>query len=303
MIDRLAAYWASKKQMSSKIWRWLSILLTIAMIVYLTYAFTRGKLRLDQFNWKTYGWTILVVLWIYLFLLIIQFFIWSRIISFHRKADIQDVAIYSRTILMRSLPGGAWHWVGRISMYSDETQVPTRVVVVGNFLEWVLVILSGIGIFFMTLPSQALGFSMAALVFGASIVLGMTWRLAARNWIARVAEGGLWVALDGLAWLLNGVIFFLIVQAVAGRGQLSGVEALRAWSFTGSLGVLVSMFPSSLGVREISLVWLLQAKLSSSIVLLIALMLRLIYMLGDVIWGVIGWLISSLILRNRNKTN
>jgi uncharacterized membrane protein YbhN (UPF0104 family) len=87
------------------------------------------------------------------------------------------------------------------------------------------------------------------------------------------------------------------VQAVVGPGQLNGWDALKAWSFTGSLGMLVTMLPSSLGVREISLVWFLQAKLTPSVALLIALMLRIIYTFADVVLGGIGWLISSLILR------
>ena len=62
MIDRLADYWLTKKPKRTKLWRWLSILLTIAMIAYLVYVFTQGKLHLDQINWKAYGGTLLVVL-------------------------------------------------------------------------------------------------------------------------------------------------------------------------------------------------------------------------------------------------
>lgn len=302
MIDRLADYWSSKKPKRSKLWQWLSLLLTITMLVYLVYAFTQGGLRLNQINWKAYRGAILAVLGIYLLSLIIQFYVWARIISFHRKVSWQDVDIYARMILMRSLPGGAWHWVGRISMYSGGTEVPTRVVVLGNFLEWALLTLSGAGIFFVTLPLPGLGFILAALTFCATLALAISWQPTTRKWIIRLAEGSLWMALYSVAWFLGAAILYLIVQAVAGPGQLNGWEALKAWSLTGSLGMLVTMLPSSLGVREISLVWLLQAKLTPSIALLIALMLRIIYTLADAIWGMIGWSISYLILRKRRPT-
>ena len=299
MIDRLADYWSSKKRKDSKLWRWLSFLLTIAMVAYLAYAFTQGGLRLDQIDWKAYGGVVLAVLGIYLLSLIVQFYVWTRIISFHRKVSWQDVDIYARMILMRSLPGGAWHWVGRISMYSSGTEVSTRVVVLGNFLEWVLFTLSGAGIFFVTLPLPGLGFPLAALTFGATLALAIGWQPATRKWTIRLAEGSLWMALYSMAWFLAAAILYLIVQAVAGPGQLNGWEALKAWSLTGSLGMLITMLPSSLGVREITLVWMLQARLTPSVALLIALMLRIIYTLADAIWGMAGWLMSYLILRKR----
>ncbi|MDP1547603.1 MAG: hypothetical protein Q8L87_16465 [Anaerolineales bacterium] len=299
MIDRLADYWSSKKPKRSKLWRWLSFLLTIAMVAYLAYAFTQGGLRLDQIDWKAYGGAVLAVLGIYLMSLIIQFYVWTRIISFHRKVSWQDVDIYARMILMRSLPGGAWHWVGRISMYSGGTEVPTRVVVLGNFLEWALLTLSGVGIFFTTLPLPGLGFPLAALTFGAALALAISWQPATQKWTIRLAEGSLWIALYSMAWFLAAMILYIMAQAVAGSGQLDVMEILRACTFTGSLGMLISMLPSSLGVREISLVWMLQATLTPSVALLIALMLRILYTLADAIWGMIGWLISTLIMRKR----
>jgi len=302
MIDRLADYWSSKKRKDSKLWRWLSFLLTIAMVAYLAYAFTQGGLRLDQIDWKAYGGVVLAVLGIYLLSLIVQFYVWTRIISFHRKVSWQDVDIYARMILMRSLPGGAWHWVGRISMYSGGTEVPTRVVVLGNFLEWALLTLSGAGIFFATLPIPGLGVILAALIFCAFLAVAISVQPGTQKWTIRLAEGSLWMALYSMAWFLGATILYLIAQAVAGPSQLNGWETLKAWTLTGSLGMLITMLPSSLGVREITLVWMLQARLTPSVALLIALMLRIIYTLADAIWGMIGWLISTLILRNRQPT-
>jgi len=302
MIDRLADYWSSKKPKRTKLWQWLSVLLTFIMVVYLVYAFTQGGLRLNQINWKAYAGTVIAVLGICLFSLVIQFTIWSRIISFHRKVNWQDISIYAGTIMMRSLPGGAWHWVGRISMYSGATKVPTRVVVVGNFLEWALSTLSGAAIFFVTLPIPNLGYILAVLTFSIILGVAISWQPATRKWTIRVAEGILWMTLYGMLWLSATEILYLIVQAVVGPDSLTCWEALRASTLTGTLGMLISMLPSSLGVREISMVWLLQAKLTPAVTLLIALMLRIIYTLGDAVWGIIGWLLSLLILRKHQPT-
>lgn len=297
MIERLADYWSAKKPKHSKLWRWINFLLLLALIGYLVYALTQGGLRLDQIDWKAYGGTILAILAIYLPALIIQFYVWARIISFHRKVSWQDVDIYARMILMRSLPGGAWHWVGRISMYSDATEVPARVVVMGNFLEWALLILSGAGIFFLTLSPPALGFFLAALACCAALMLTASWQPASRGWRLRLLEGTLWLLLYGVVWLLAALILYSMAKAVTGAGHLTLFESVKAWTATGSLGMLVTMLPSSLGVREITLVWALQDKLTPSTALIIALMLRIVYTLADVIWGTIGWLMGYLILR------
>jgi hypothetical protein len=303
MIERLANYWASKKPNNSNLWRWSSSLLTIAMLAYLAYAFTQGGLRLDQIDWKAYSGALVVILGIYLLSLVIQFYVWSRIISFHRKVDWQDVNIYARMILMRSLPGGAWHWIGRISMYSGGTEVPTQVVVLGNFLEWALLTLSGAGIFFISLPlPNGLGIILASLTFCVALALAVAWQPAAQKWFTRLIEGSLWMASYSIAWFLGTTILYLIVQAVAGPNHLNAWEALKTWALTGSLGMLITMLPSSLGVREITLVWMLQGKLTPSIALLIALMLRIIYALADAIWGIIGWLTSFLILRKHQPS-
>jgi hypothetical protein len=303
MIDRLADYWSSKKPKRSKFWGWLNLLLTIAMIAYLVYAFTQGGLRLNQIDWKAYKGTILVVLSIYLLSLIIQFYVWARIISFHHKVSWQDVEIYSRMILMRSLPGGAWHWIGRISMYSGGTEVPTRVVVLGNFLEWALLTLSGAEIFFFSLSLPGgLGIILAILTLCVALALAVAWQPATQKRSVRLVEGSLWMVLYSMSWFLGATILYLITQAIAGAGQLNSWESFKAWTLTGSLGMLITMLPSSLGVREISLVWQLQDRLTPSVALLVALMLRIIYTLADAIWGMIGWLISSLIVRNYQPT-
>ena len=298
MIDRLADFWLSKKPKYPMLWRWLSFLLTLSMIAYLIYIFTRGELQFNKINWEAYGGTVLVVLGIYLICLIIQFFAWAKIISFHREVNWQDVDIYARTILMRSLPGGAWHWIGRISMYSSETKVPTRIVLLANFIEWGLLTLSGAGIFFLTLPLPCLGFFLASITFSAALALAIGWQPATKKLLPRFIQGSLWIILYSMVWFLAAAILYLLVYAVAGPNQLNGWDALRTWTFTGSLGLVVTMLPSSLGVREISMVWMLQDKLSSpGVVLLIALMLRIIYTLADVIWGLVVWFISFLVLR------
>ncbi len=297
MLQRLAQSWAGTRKISNNRWRWIGTILTLAAVVYLIITLARGDLKLEQIDWKTYGLVILASFGLYLISLIIQFFTWSRIISFYRKVGWQDVDIYARMILMRSLPGGAWHWVGRISMYSGSTEVPTRIVVLGNFLEWILLILMGASIFLAYTGNPILRVLAIILVISAAVGLSFAWQPPQRSWSKRLAEAGLWAFLDIVVWFAGAGIFYLFTVAVAGREPVSFPEALRIWTFSGSLLMLIIFLPSSLGVREITLVWLLQPYLATSLALLIALLIRVVFMLADIIWGLFGWMFSQIILR------
>jgi hypothetical protein len=196
-------------------------------------------------------------------------------------------------VLMRSLPGGAWHWVGRISMYSGATEVPTRVVVLGIFLEWALLILVGAAIFVAFLPFPVLSVLGSLLLAGAAIALAVSWQPSERGWPRRLAEAFLWVMLDGVVWLAGTAILFLFAGALAGFGRLQPLQSLYVWTFSGSLSMLIIFLPSSLGVREISLVARLQPTFDTSVALLIALLIRIVFIFADIFWGLAGWLLSQ----------
>jgi len=54
-----------------------------------------------------------------------------------------------------------------------------------------------------------------------------------------------------------------------------------------------------IGVQEVSLVFLLQPYLPASVALLVALLLRLLFTLSDVLWGLTGWAFASIALRKK----
>lgn len=301
MLQRFAQEWSRRTRLTQGRWRWIGYLLTLAAVVYLVYTLAKGNIQLNQVDLRVYGWALLASLGFYLVSLVIQFFIWTRLISFHRRATWQDVEIYSRMVLMRSLPGGAWHWVGRISMYSGATEVPTRVVVLGNFLEWALLILVGAAIFVAFLPYPVLSVLGCLLLAGAAIALAVSWQPPERGWLRRLAEAFLWVILDGFVWLAGAAILYSFTGALAGFGRLQPLQALYVWTFSGSLSMLIIFLPSSLGVREISLVALLQPTINPSIALLIALLIRIVFIFADIFWGLTGWLISQMILWRHGK--
>ncbi len=300
MIQRLMEVWAKGTAEARTHWRWVGYALTAAGLVYVLGILFFGGFRLDEVNWKAYWPASLASLWIYLLSLLVQFFIWVRLLSFHRPADWQDLEIYARMILARRLPGGIWHWVGRAAMYSATTTLPTQVVLVANFLEWGMLILVAVGVVVAGTAGSALGLRLifAGLALGLAIALALTWQPRTRPWAVRLAEAGLWTVLYGVSWLLGGIILYLYVTAGGGH-HLGWLEATRLWAVAGGVSLLITVVPAVFGIQEVTLTLILQSYLPPPIALLVAVLIRLIFTLADVVWGLAGWALSYAVIRGR----
>lgn len=272
--------------------RWLTYILTGAGLIYVILIFVYSGQQLGAVAWGEYVPATLLSLLIYLLSLLMQLFVWLRLLSSHHSVGWRDVEIYSRMILMRSLPGGIWHWVGRATMYSATTKVPVRVVVAANLLEWMMFVLAAMGLFLVTVQQQPLvSRTLGVFVISVGVVLAFRWQPSDRSSAWRLAEGGLWVLLDAVAWLLGACIVYLFVQASGGSG-VGIIDVTRAWTLTGVITLVAIIVPAGLGIREASLTWLLLPYMPGVLGLLVALLIRLLFILCDTIWGVLGWGVS-----------
>jgi hypothetical protein len=300
ILQRLADLLASQRANLKTHWRWLSWALTLAALVYVIAVLVVGGLSLRDVNWAAFVPAALATLGLYLLSLLAQLFVWTRILSFHRAPDWQDMEIYSRMLLTRRLPGGFWHWVGRAAMYSAATRVPTRVVVVANFLEWAMLILTGMGLYISGLPSlePAIRVVGAAAVWVLAVGLAVSWQPAAYPLRRRVAEGLLWAGLYGTCWFLGGAILRQFVSA-AGGDITSWIEATRVWALTGSISLFVSIVPAVFGVQEVTLTLLLQTWITPASALIVALLMHFVFSVAEVGWGLAGWGLSAAMQRRQ----
>jgi hypothetical protein len=224
--------------------------------------------------------------------------VWMHMLSFQHKVGWRDVEIYMQTVLMRRLPGGAWHWVGRSSSYSVHTEVGAKPVLWANFLEWLLLMITAIGVVGLFLTDAGLAIRSGLIIL--SLVLGI---ILANRWFPkklgagrRVAMGFSWMVAYGGSWIMGGLILYLLMNA----GQSTDITAVNAtaiWAIAGGVSMLMIIAPSGLGVRELSLALLLSPYVPLSFAILVALLIRLTFTLADVIWGTSGWLISRSINR------
>jgi hypothetical protein len=296
MINKLEN-WSHKIGDAQKRWRWVGNLLTIAAFVYIAAIFIFGGLNFSDIYWGDFWKPTLIALLLYLLSLLFQYIVWVRLISFHHKASWIDMAIYSRVLLLRRLPGGIWHWVGRTAMYTGNSLIPGRTTILANFLEWILLLLIAGAILLggaTNLPAW-LRIGLSSLLVGIGAVLAFAWQPIHRRVILRALESLLWLILFLLTWLMGGLIVYIyVIAATAGAdsGTIDWLYSTWAWALTGGSSLLLVFVPSGLGIREITLTWILGPLIGVSNALVIALLIRITFIVADLLWGSLGLLIS-----------
>jgi uncharacterized membrane protein YbhN (UPF0104 family) len=97
------------------------------------------------------------------------------------------------------------------------------------------------------------------------------------------------------------MIFYEFYIATGGE-NFGRIQAIWLWSLTGGSSQLVFFVPGGSGVRELILAWALQPHLAAASSILIGLLIRVSFILGDIIWGSIGLFISLGINRRLKST-
>jgi len=298
MQPRLLGWWAALQALPRNRWRWVGYALTAAGLAYVLYILIVQGRDLAAVDWGAYLWPTVLALLVYLLSLLVQFFVWLRVLAFHRPPDWHDVDIYARMIITRRLPGGFWHWLGRAAMYTAATQLPTRVVVAANFIEWGLLIVVGAAVYAAGLETIGVGrWLLAAAALAVGLALAAAWQPRTCALAHRLAEGGLWSTLFAGSWLLGGLIVWLYTNA--GGSELGWLAATHAWALAGVVGLILTIVPAVFGIQEVTLTVLLQPALPQATALLAAVLLRLVFTLADVLWGLVGWGIAAAVLRQR----
>ncbi|MFC1878500.1 hypothetical protein ACFLZW_01175 [Chloroflexota bacterium] len=297
------ASWAKFTQYTQSKWRWLGYALSGVALVYLVFLLIQGGVQLQSVDWIAYALVVIYVLGIYLISMMVQAFIWVRMISFYQPTSWRDIAIYARSILMRRMPGGIWHWVGRSTFYANETQASNKAVALANILEMLMLLLvaGAIIIAGFTQTPWALHYILPVIIISLATIVGTLWQPKKRHLWQRITESLGWISLYSFAWLLGGWIIFLFVETGGGQIQLNLVRATWIWAITGGSTLFLVFIPAGVGIREVTLGYLLGPYTSVTDILVIVILLRISFTLADILWGGAGWLLSASFTKGKNK--
>ncbi len=220
----------------------------------------------------------------------------------------KDLEIYSFSTLVRRLPGVIWQLAGRTYLYH---QAETTLVVPlwGTFWElfaqfssamlltglmlvlspplqatcpgglWTMLLLIPIGWF--TLRPRAIFSVMRRIWPKMADGPALTWR----------AVSG-WIGLYMLSWILGGVILYCLVCALDPQPLLLLLISVGLVAASGVLALLTAPIPGGLGIREISLLLLLELYIQSPVAVAAVIMLRLWLLLGEALVALFFFLLA-----------
>jgi uncharacterized membrane protein YbhN (UPF0104 family) len=287
-------------------WRRLAsaiiLILSVSFLVYKTYM-----------SWdalKTYDWQIQYQYLIPSFLLFLcQIVIiswgWQSIMnSLTQPLPFREhLKIYTYTNLMRRIPAGAlWLLAGRMYAYRGQ-RVSARTSALASFLEFVLVILTGLPLAALAgsgleLLSPRAGILLAAIALVLEIglihptVLGRLFRLVRHETLPAELTWRntlMWALIYTLIWLISGTGLFLIICMFTEIPVAALPVTIGVWVLSSLIAYLTLLSPSGLGVKELSLTFLLGIYLPDPLPLVIALATRLIWTVYDIMVGVVAW--------------
>lgn len=212
--------------------------------------------------------------------------------------------IYCVTNLARHLPGVLWHVVGRAVLY-EQAGLSKTVTLLASGVEQVLIVLSGILVYLASLAATPnmvqinVTWLIVIILVGSLMVHPRLIGAVLRRWghqeafPVRYRDLAVWLALYVIIWIVGGCMAVILVDSHQPLSFVEQVKIIGAWSLSGGITSLVTFLPVGLGLREISLVVLLGPSIGWPFATFVAIMLRLLITLFEIIWGTIAWRVGG----------
>ncbi|MBC8163218.1 MAG: flippase-like domain-containing protein [Roseiflexaceae bacterium] len=211
----------------------------------------------------------------------------------------EHAKIYCITTFTRRLPGAIWYMLGRVVLYERIGVKKGLTLLVGG-LELGILIASGMLLALVTWPflmrqTQSPLWFVAGLIGCAALLNPPVLRAlirrisrqhAAANISYRLLLG--WLLLYTVIWCGNGIILYLLADAVhpLGGGELPAVLGIAA--ATGVIAFVFSFVPFGLGVQELTISVLLSPLIGGPEAVVVALLIRGILTLNEFGWALLG---------------
>lgn len=228
---------------------------------------------------------------------------WSAIAS--RVTNVRNlkrhVKVYCYANLARRIPGFFWYVLGRAHLYRDDG-AGTVSVSAASVIEMVLIVLSGlISYALLNLgrwPTQWTWGLIVGIGLGLAIIHPrlLQWILSKIKYAnavdcIRYRDVAIWLVVYIGVWVMGGLALFSVVWAIQPLkiAQVPGIVAV--WSLSGAISTVVIFLPVGLGVREATLSLLLLPFIPAPLSVTVALMMRVLITLYEIMWALIALLI------------
>lgn len=229
--------------------------------------------------------------------LILQSLNWTFIVN-NNFSDIKlDLEIYFKTVLMRKLPGGFWHWIGRANLYSNSLQKSGKFTGVANIKEFFLLVFTGLFLY-LTINFTILGI-IAFIVFF-FLILFVNY-FEKKIVYSDLPYSFLLIVSYVICWILGGGILKILINFLVPNVQMALTNSTSIWTLTGTVGTIFFFLPSIFFIRELTLTALLSPYMVFSKIILLSLILRLSLTIADVFVASLGLIGLNLFKKKFNQ--
>lgn len=266
-------------------------------------------------NWETlqdYEWQIrpLWLLYTMLFLLIDMFLgavVWHSLCTrFIQHAQFRtNIRIWWYANLARRIPGTVWFIASRAIMY-ETVGVAKLPVTLLSGLEMVLIFVSGIVTTLLTLPFWILPDEITQNgnliwflpIIGVLCVIMVHPRILEKIWQLFSRQGPTaqlywrdtttWLLLYIIVWIFGGLVLFCLINFFQPLSTTYLIATIGMWALASSISLAGALTITGLGLREVSLTLMLTQIVPLPVALVIVIILRVLWLLGEMITAAIS---------------
>jgi len=283
--------------------RGLSVTILVFSLVFLGYKVYKSWDALRNYDWQIRYIHLIPSFGLFLLQLVVVTWGWQSIMSSLAKPlpFRKHLKVYGSTNLVRRIPAGMlWMVAGRAYAYHDP-DVSVHTSAVGSLLEFLLVVLSALPLSALAgwtlgflLPQVGASLAVVAMVLELSIlhpvVLAKVLRLVrhqALNVELTYHRTLLWAGVYTLIWLVSGTGLFAVARLFTDLPPSRLLATVGIWVLSSLVSYLTVLSPSGFGVKELSLAFLLGLVVPDPLPLLIAMGIRIIWTVYDIVVGIV----------------
>lgn len=255
---------------------------------------------LATFQWQLRPVWLLAILLFFLIDLLVATWAWHLLVAalanYHNFRRSAKICWYSN--LARRIPTPVWYIAGRAVMY-EQVGVSKLTISLLSTLELIFFFLSGLVTTLLTLPFWVippqlragttqvwllLPLLLLSLLLVHPRVLETLWRrlrpgaaLQPLRWQTTIT----WLGYYMLAWVFGALVMYSAINLLTPLPLSKLIPVIGIWSLAGSISLAGSLTISLIGVREISLTLLLATLIPAPVALIVAILMRLIWLTGE----------------------
>jgi hypothetical protein len=226
---------------------------------------------------------------------------WGELVAYDWRVDYRQVALAFICYSAARLPAPLLYLFGRVYLYEQEG-ITKSVTVTISLLEWVLIVLSGIIVYLLTLPFLSLPpawrspwLPLGMLVVGALLVhpraIRALLRLLGQEEVPLPFGYGnvlVWLIIYILVWIGGGLVLYAVINSIYALPLARLPTVVGIWVLSGLITTLVFATSAGLGLKDVTLGVLLGYLMPSPLAVIVALLMRVCPILFATIWGIVA---------------